>query len=85
MQVTGKTLKDNSFEITSNFVVPELPIQQGSYLELTINRTLAILTFELISLGSSYCTRFASMSEIEIYVNGTQKNERLVVRGVVNA
>lgn len=56
-------------------MVPEDPIKQGSYLQLSVQRNLTVLTFELETLGS--CTKgYASLSEIEIFVDGQQPTER---------
>ena len=74
-QVTGSTFTGETVEITSNYVVPELPIKQGSYLDLPVGHDLAVLTLDLSSLGSC-STGYASLSEIEVFVEGTQPKER---------
>lgn len=74
-QISASTSKGDSFDVTSNFVVPVNPIKQGSYLQLSVQRNLTVLTFELQTLGT--CTKgYASLSEIEIFVDGQQPPER---------
>jgi hypothetical protein len=72
-----------AFDITTNYVVPETPVLPGSYLDLPINRDLAVLTFDLESMETSCNRNYASLTEIEIYVNGTLPKERLDYKAVV--
>ena len=74
VQISAATFSGDSFLVTSNFVVPESNVQ-GSYLDLPVGRDLAVLTVELVSLGTC-TTGYAALSEIEIFVDGTQPAER---------
>ncbi|KAL8620480.1 hypothetical protein ACOMHN_056872 [Nucella lapillus] len=75
-KISARTFSGGTFNITSNYVVPELPIIQGSYLDLAVGRDLSVVTLSLVSLGTC-ATSYAALSEIEVYVGGTEPKERL--------
>jgi len=70
-------LHGKSSAVTTNFVKLPNPVIQGAYLDLPIMQSADTITIEVDSTHDIYrCSYYASLTEVEVYANGSQIRDR---------
>ena len=73
-QVIGYTAAGESFPVTSNYVLPASSTVQGSYLDIPLMREAKKFEFLLSGSGATY--GYVGLSEIEIFADGDDTDDR---------
>lgn len=62
--------------MTSNFVLPQSPVIQGSYLDVPVKREADEIVITVQSTRTNLLYNYAALNELEIYVEARNTDDR---------